>query len=404
VRTQRTRTILALLALVLGGSLATTPRPAAAQAEQCFPETGFCVQGRFWDYWEQNGGLAGNGFPLTDERREILEDGNEYTVQYSERVRMEYHPENPAPYDVLLGQFGRRVSGIYMTDPSKPQPGRVFFPETGHNLFARFLEYWQENGGLARFGYPISEEYGQRLEDGQSYTVQYFERARFEYHPENPRPYDVLLGQFGRRILAENDVLGVPERAGFGILYITNEDVRQRVGRFAPPTERAIEAPGAYQAFEHGALLWRGDLRRIYVFCGDPTRGTMLRPTVFVPGDPLGETLGGASFPDTWDPSQPPGGGPGPQPGLYEPAHGFGKLWREDARVRDCLGYATDAAETAYTLRMQPFPVSAMFSATTPQGRFIYVVVWSGWNHPSSCAAAPELCRPDYTRYPDPGR
>jgi hypothetical protein len=28
--------------------------------------------------------------------------------------------------------------------------------------------------------------------------VQYFERARFEYHPENPAPHDILLGQLGR--------------------------------------------------------------------------------------------------------------------------------------------------------------------------------------------------------------
>jgi len=32
--------------------------------------------------------------------------------------------------------------------------------------------------------------------------VQYFERARFEYHPENAAPYDILLGQFGRQIYA----------------------------------------------------------------------------------------------------------------------------------------------------------------------------------------------------------
>ncbi len=41
--------------------------------------------------------------------------------------------------------------------------------------------------------------------DGKAYTVQYFERARFEWHPENPAPYDVLLGQFGRQILAQVD-------------------------------------------------------------------------------------------------------------------------------------------------------------------------------------------------------
>ena len=30
---------------------------------------------------------------------------------------------------------------------------------------------------------------------------QCFERARFEYHPENPAPYDVLLGQLGRQLI-----------------------------------------------------------------------------------------------------------------------------------------------------------------------------------------------------------
>jgi polysaccharide biosynthesis protein PslG len=54
---------------------------------------------------------------------------------------------------------------------------------------------------LPQFGYPISEEIAETLEDGKSYTVQYFERARFEWHPENRPPYDILLGQFGRRIL-----------------------------------------------------------------------------------------------------------------------------------------------------------------------------------------------------------
>lgn len=33
--------------------------------------------------------------------------------------------------------------------------------------------------------------------NGKSYTVQYFERAVFEKHPENQAPYDVLLSQLG---------------------------------------------------------------------------------------------------------------------------------------------------------------------------------------------------------------
>ena len=33
--------------------------------------------------------------------------------------------------------------------------------------------------------------------------VQYFERARYEYHPENNAPHDVLLGLLGNRLLRE---------------------------------------------------------------------------------------------------------------------------------------------------------------------------------------------------------
>ena len=35
--------------------------------------------------------------------------------------------------------------------------------------------------------------------DGKTYTVQYFERAVFELHPENQPPYNVLLSLLGRQ-------------------------------------------------------------------------------------------------------------------------------------------------------------------------------------------------------------
>ena len=112
---------------------------------------------------------------------------------------MEYPRDNADPqYQVLLGQFGRR---IHPADPPVEQkPGATYFPATGHNVEGRFLEYWTANGGLPIFGLPISEPFQERLGDGQTYTVQYFERARFELHPGNQPPYDVLLGQFGRQI------------------------------------------------------------------------------------------------------------------------------------------------------------------------------------------------------------
>lgn len=181
--------------------LASATLIVTGSARQCFPETGKCVGGRFFAYWLAHGGLAINGYPIGDELDQQLADGQTYTVQYFERVRLEYHPENAAPYDMLLGQFGRH---LHPADPPvAARDGATFFGATGHTVAPDLLAYWQAHGGLAQFGYPLSEEFQGQLEDGQTYTVQYFERARFERHDGNKPPYNVLLGQFGRRILAE---------------------------------------------------------------------------------------------------------------------------------------------------------------------------------------------------------
>src|SRR5262249_12719582 len=47
------------------------------------------------------------------------------------------------------------------------------------------------------FGFPISEPQMEQSSDGNTYLTQWFERARFEFHPENAPPYDVLLGLLG---------------------------------------------------------------------------------------------------------------------------------------------------------------------------------------------------------------
>src|SRR5205814_8677578 len=71
-------------------------------------------------------------------------------------------------------------------------------PETGRPVQGRFLLYWNRHGGLAQQGYPISEEFQETSDlNGKTYTVQYFQRAVFEWHPENQPPYDVLLSQLG---------------------------------------------------------------------------------------------------------------------------------------------------------------------------------------------------------------
>jgi hypothetical protein len=211
--------------VAIGGTvLATAPftvTPGGPPGDvRLFPETGQTVRGRFLAYWTAHGldmgdpgisyreSLALFGYPLSDEFEQLLEDGRVYTVQYFERARMEYHPEHAGtPYEVLLGQFGRRILAAVPGAPTAPvppssQPGTIHFPETGHNVGPPFSTFWLRNGGLAVFGYPLSEPFTETLEDGKAYTVQYFERARMERHPaQEGMPYNIQLGQFGRRAL-----------------------------------------------------------------------------------------------------------------------------------------------------------------------------------------------------------
>src|SRR5690242_888074 len=85
--TVRIRCLALVVALLLASALALVDARPAAAAEMCFPQTNHCVRGRFLDQWQTYGGLAINGYPLTDERLETLEDGKQYTVQWFERVR-----------------------------------------------------------------------------------------------------------------------------------------------------------------------------------------------------------------------------------------------------------------------------------------------------------------------------
>jgi methionine-rich copper-binding protein CopC len=168
-----------------------------------FKETGKQVCGRFAQYWSANGGLAQQGFPISGEMQERSDtDGKTYTVQYFERAVFEYHPETPNTPVLLslLGnfEFRRKYPNGAPSQKSNTAAGSVLFSETGKRLGGRFLEYWRANGGLAQQGFPISDEFTERSElDGKQYTVQYFERAVFEAHPDNQRPFDVLLSQLG---------------------------------------------------------------------------------------------------------------------------------------------------------------------------------------------------------------
>jgi glucose/arabinose dehydrogenase len=214
VRTPRARImgklglVVALLGL-LGGGLAS---PGRAADSITFPQTGQTLSDAhgFLGYWQAHGGLAQFGYPLSPEVMEVSPtDGRVYLTQWFERNRFEWHPENSDPqYQVLLGLLGRDLArGREAEMPFKPvadphSPACDYFAATGHTLCNGFRTYWATHGGLALYGYPISQEFAERNpQDGQTYTVQYFERNRFEWHPEyQGSPYEVLLGLLGVQI------------------------------------------------------------------------------------------------------------------------------------------------------------------------------------------------------------
>lgn len=207
-----------ILLLALGVALCGVPRDLRAQpGERCFPETGYCISGRIRAFWEQHGGLAVFGLPITPQRAETIE-GRTVQAQWFERTRLELHPEHAPPFDVLLGRLGadrlRQQGRDWQAFPaSVPRADCLFFAETGHNICGDILAAWRAGGleldgragksigeSLALFGLPLSEAYTETLSDGRRLTVQWFERARFEVHPANAPPYNVLLGLLGREV------------------------------------------------------------------------------------------------------------------------------------------------------------------------------------------------------------
>src|SRR5262245_10861198 len=189
--------------LILIMALLALGWPAGARAAEriCFNEVPDCVEGRFAEYWRQNGGLSVFGFPLGAAHQERI-GGRSYLAHLFERNRFELHPENKRPYDVLLGRLGderlRQLGRDWHTFPtvSGPPGDLCFFSRvTKHATCGDFFIYFRTHGlefdgrrgfseaeSVALFGLPLSEAQQEVGSDGKRYLTQWFERARFEYH------------------------------------------------------------------------------------------------------------------------------------------------------------------------------------------------------------------------------
>jgi sugar lactone lactonase YvrE len=204
-----------LSAAVAAAPATATSSVLAAGDSYTFGQTGITVTGDFWTAWQGGRSFADslyiNGLPITAERNEIsLTDGKTYMTQWFERARFEYHPEYAAPNNILLGLLGTSAAQSDQNRApfqtvSNPGGSVAWFSQTGHTLGdsspggQAIAAAWNRMGGLRQFGYPLSQPFMEvSKDDGKSYLVQYFERQRFEYHPENQgTQYEVLLGRLG---------------------------------------------------------------------------------------------------------------------------------------------------------------------------------------------------------------
>jgi hypothetical protein len=183
-------------------------------------------------FFDAQGGVDFFGYPRTEQ---IVLDGR--LVQYFQRARMEYFPEQAGtPFVVQLTLLGDQVTagrrpfptatlppgggapaggqgGAAAPTPSPdgspiadPSSDALFFPQVNHTIRGVFRRYFDADGGLLRLGYPISEELQETNDDGsgRTYTVQYFQRARVEDHPDQSGTvYEMQLGLLGDQVLRE---------------------------------------------------------------------------------------------------------------------------------------------------------------------------------------------------------
>ncbi len=186
--------ILLLITVLIG---TTSPIVSAQTQEEEGPyysKTGHNVHELFYDYFRNSGGLERFGYPIT----EAYADPSGRWVQYFQKARLEWHPENADPNKIVVGLLGEELNKKQVPIPASQipaaaDPNCLYYSQTGHTVCNSFLKYFQAQGGVEVFGYPITE-YIQ--ENGM--IVQYFQRALFEWHPSKPPGQRVLTARLGQ--------------------------------------------------------------------------------------------------------------------------------------------------------------------------------------------------------------
>jgi hypothetical protein len=219
----------------------------------------------------------------------------------------------------LLELQGDRWQTLLPADP--PIPGCRFFRETRQNLCDPFLSYWNRQGGLARFGYPISSQFEETIGSWRG-PVQFFERRRMEYHVEYGGA--ILLGLLGQSVY-EIEAL---QKCGIPV----DRHWIEALARSASPSSLGCPqvliqaAPGLYQNFDHGKMVWV-DLgshgRKIYVIF-DPPAGSLIGTYQFFTDPGAGQLPASET----------------PPAGRYPPDSAFAGILQAHPDIREQLGWA----------------------------------------------------------------
>jgi hypothetical protein len=191
--TPRSRSILLVSLMFLVSALGWKSSLAQANPQQYFPDTGHTVSGDFLRaYQSVKDPLQLYGLPITDA---FVDAESGRTIQYFQRARFKWYPGNPPELRIQLTPLGKLM---YKPGPVVPVPNNFpackYFTETGNQVCFAFLDFFNANGGVAQFGYPISnfEVHDERI-------VQYFQLARLEWHPEYPAGQRVTVTDLGKR-------------------------------------------------------------------------------------------------------------------------------------------------------------------------------------------------------------
>ncbi|NTW42955.1 MAG: hypothetical protein HGB14_00660 [Anaerolineaceae bacterium] len=189
-------TFLFLIAIVF----VTIPTSSHAQSNdtEFIGDPGKWVSGPFLTYYHRTKNpeiIFGNPISI-----EFADPMTNTRVQYFEKARLEFNPENPGavvnsvPLGELIFEAGEFKEAGIGNDPSVCHRFG-----NGKEVCYAFREFYQSQNGELFFGQPISNT----LINKSGFLVQFFENALLEWHPEKKSGERVVVADLGSQYYSD---------------------------------------------------------------------------------------------------------------------------------------------------------------------------------------------------------